>query len=183
MQPDAQPQQQIMEGQPMSQPIGQQQVMAGQNMTMGNQQIMMIRQKSGGPKIFGVLGILLGGFGIIAGAMNFGTDLEGVGSTATAIFYLTSVLSLVSAGVFAYAGVLLFQYKKTGVWFGLGAVGVTVLSGLIQVFYITAEIEEVLGEEAAGFMATLGLVVVGVQAVCCTGIVALPMMFNGQDLE
>ena len=183
MQPDAQPQQQVMEGQPRSQPIGQQQVMAGQNMTMGNQQIMMIRQKSGGPKIFGILGILLGGFGIIAGAMNFGTDLEGVGSTATAIFYLTSVLSLVSAGVFAYAGVLLFQYKKTGVWFGLGAVGVTVLSGLIQVFYITAEIEEVLGEDAAGIMATLGLVVVGVQAVCCTGIVALPMMFNGQDLE
>lgn len=76
MQPDAQPQQQVIEGQPMSQPIGQQQVMAGQNMTMGNQQIMMIRQRSGGPKIFGVLGILLGGLGVIASAMNLGTDLD-----------------------------------------------------------------------------------------------------------
>ena len=183
MQPDAQPQQQVIEGQPMSQPIGQQQVMAGQNMTMGNQQIMMIRQRSGGPKIFGVLVILLGGLAVIASAMNLGTDLDGLGGTATAVYYLTTLLSLVSAGVFAYAGVLLFQYKKNGVWFGLGAVGVTVLSGLIQVFFITVEIEEVLGEDAAGIMATLGLIVVGVQAICCTGIVALPMMFNSQDLE
>ena len=115
--------------------------------------------------------------------MNFGTDLEGLGGGIKTMFYVTTLMSLASAGLFAWAGVLLFQYKKSGVWYGFGAVGITVLSGLIQTFVIAAEFEDVLGEDAGGVMATLGLVMVGIQAVCCSMVVALPLLMNGADLE
>ena len=32
-------------------------------------------------------------------------------------------------------------------------------------------------------MATLGLIMVGIQAVCCSLIVALPLLMNGADLD
>jgi len=147
------------------------------------QQVIIVQNKSGGPKVFGILAVILGGLGILGSLMNFGTDLEGFGGGIKTMFYVTTLMSLASAGLFAWAGVLLFQYKKSGVWYGFGAVGITVLSGLIQTFVIAAEFEDVLGEDAGGFMASLGLIMVGIQAVCCSMVVALPLLMNGADLE
>jgi hypothetical protein len=147
------------------------------------QQVIIVQNKSGGPKVFGIVAIILGGLGILGSLMNFGTDLEGLGGGIKTMFYVTTLMSLASAGLFAWAGVLLFQYKKSGVWYGFGAVGITVLSGLIQTFVIAAEFEDARGEDAGGILATLGLVMVGIQAVCCSMVVALPLLMNGADLE
>jgi len=147
------------------------------------QQVIIVQNKSGGPKVFGIVAIILGGLGVLGSMMNMTTDLEGLGGSIKAMYYVTTLMGLASAGLFAYAGVLLMQYKKAGVWWGFGAVGITVLSGLIQTFFIASEFEDALGEDAGGFMATLGLIMVGIQAVCCSMVVALPLLMNGADLE
>ena len=147
------------------------------------QQVIIVQNKSGGPKVFGIIAILIGGLGVIMSLMNFGTDLDGLSGGVKGMFYFVTFMNLASAGVFAYAGVLLMQYQRKGVWFGFGAIGITVLSGLIQTFVIAGEFEDALGEDAGGFMATLGLIMVGIQAICCSLIVSLPLLMNGADLE
>ena len=147
------------------------------------QQVIIVQNKSGGPKVFGIIAIILGGLGVIFNLMNFGTDLDGLSGGIKGMYYFTTFMNLASAGVFAYAGVLLIQYQKKGVWFGFGAIGITLLSGLISTFVIAKEFEDALGEDAGGFMATLGLIMVGIQAICCSAIVSLPLLMNGADLE
>ena len=65
---------------------------------------------------------------------------------------------------------------------GFGAVGVQVLSTIVISLVIAAalsELDEGLGEAMAAF----GLIGAGVQAVCCSAIVALPLLMNGADLD
>ena len=147
------------------------------------QQVIIVQNKSGGPKVFGIVAIILGGLGVLGSMLNMTTDLEGLDGSVKAIYYVTTLMGLASSGLFAWAGVLLMQYKRAGVWWGFGAVGIIVLSGLIEPFFVASAFEDALGEDAGGFMATLGLVMVGIQAVCCSMIVALPLLMNGADLE
>ena len=149
--------------------------MMGQAAPMG-QQVIIVKEKSGGPKVFGILAIILGALGVIGGLMAIG-DWDGT------LWMITGAMDIVSAGLFAYAGVLLVQYKKQGVWIGLGAVGVTVTSSLIFTLVVAGETADALGDEAGGFIAGLGMIFIGIKAICCTGVVALPLMMNGADLD
>ncbi|MBT7987830.1 MAG: hypothetical protein HN689_06270 [Euryarchaeota archaeon] len=146
------------------------------------QQVIIVQNKSGGPKVFGIVAIIFGGLGVIFGLLNFGTDLGELGGGYVALFYVLTAMGIASSGIFAYAGVLLWQYKKSGVWWGFGSIGIAVLSGLIQTFVVASalsDLDETLGEAAAGF----GLILVGIQAVCCSMVVALPLLMNGADLD
>ena len=147
------------------------------------QQVIIVQNKSGGPKVFGIVAILLGGLGVIFGLMSFGTDPEGFGGTATAMVYVTALMNVASSGLFLYAGLLLIKYQRKGVWFGFGAVGIAVLSTVINVLVVAAETEKVFGEDAAGFVAGFGMIWAGIQAICCSMIIALPLLMNGADLE
>lgn len=147
------------------------------------QQVIIVQNKSGGPKVFGIIAIILGLLGILGGFMTFGTDTEGFGGTAKTMVYVTGAMNVASSGLFLYAGVLLMGYQKKGVWFGFGAVGVAVLSTVINVLVVAAETEKVFGEDAGGFVAGFGMIFAGIQAVCCSLIIALPLLMNGADLE
>lgn len=147
------------------------------------QQVIIVQNKSGGPKVFGIIAIILGLLGILGGFMTFGTDTEGFGGTAKAMVYLTGAMDVASSGLFLYAGVLLMGYQKKGVWFGFGAVGIAVLSTVINVLVVAAETEKVFGEDAGGFVAGFGMIFAGIQAVCCSLIIALPLLMNGADLD
>ena len=147
----------------------------GQVAPMG-QQVIVVREKSGGPKVFGILAILLGGLSILMEALAIG-EWEG------GLWMATGALDIISSGLFIYAGVLLFQYQKKGVWMGFGAIGVSVLSGLLFWLVVAAEASDELGDDAGGFFASLGIALVGIQAICCSIIVALPLMMNGADLD
>ena len=151
--------------------------MMGQAAPMG-QQVIIVKEKSGGPKVFGILAIILGALGVLGGLMAIG-DWDG------ALWMVTGALDIVSAGLFAYAGVLLVKYQKKGIWMGFGAVGISVLSGLIFTFVVAASVTDGsdAGDAAGGFLAGLGLILVGIKAICCSGIVALPLMMNGADLD
>ena len=171
MQPqDAQPQQQIM---------GQ----VAPAAAMG-QQVIIMQNRSGGPKVFGILAMLLGALGLIAGLMAFGTDTEGLGGTITLVVYINALMSVASSGLFIYAGLLLMKYQRKGVWMGFGAVGIAVLSTVINTLIVAKAIADLEGGgEVGGILATLGLAYAGVQAVCCSMIIALPLIMNGADLE
>ena len=147
------------------------------------QQVIIVQNKSGGPKVFGIVAILLGGLGLISGFMSFGTDTEGFGGTAKIMVYLTALMNVGSSGLFAYAGVLLMKYQRKGVWVGFGAVGIAVLSTVINVLVVAKEIQEVFGDDAGGFVAGFGMIFAGIQAICCSMIIVLPLLMNGADLE
>ena len=159
---------QPQEGMPMQ--AGGQQVMGG------GQQVIVIQNKSGGPKVFGIIAIILGVLGV-------GQGIMGIGAWDGVLWMVLGVLGIISSGVFGYAGVLLFQYQRSGVWWGFGAIGINVLSGLILTLTVAKEAGDALGDDAGGFFASLGLALVGIQAVCCSLIVALPLLMNGADLD
>ena len=140
------------------------------------QQVIIVQNKSGGPKVFGILAILLGGLGLITGVMEIGNWDGG-------LWIFTGLMGLAASGLFAWAGVLLMQYQRKGVWVGFGSVGVQVVSGLVFTLVVASEASEALGDDAGGFFASLGLAIVGIQAVCCSAVVALPLLMNGADLE
>ena len=147
------------------------------------QQVIIVQNKSGGPKVFGIVAILLGGLGVIFGLMSFGDDTEYLSGTGVAVFYLTGLMSVASSGLFVWAGVLLMQYQRKGVWVGFGSVGVSVTASLISTLYIAKEFQDAFGDDAGGFVASLGLIFTGIQAICCSMVIALPLLMNGADLE
>jgi len=154
----------------------------GVPMQAGGQQVIIVHNRSGGPKVFGIVAIILGVIGAVMGLMNFGSGAEYVEGSLVAVIYVTGVLGVVSSGMFVYAGVLLFQYQKSGVWWGFGSLGITLLSDLIYVLWVTAEIAA-FDEEAGGIIASIGLIFVAAKVICCSIVLALPLMMNGQDLE
>ena len=154
----------------------------GMPMQAGGQQVIIVHNRSGGPKVFGIVAIILGVIGAIMGLLNFGAGADLVEGSLVAVIYVTGVLGIISSGLFAYAGVLLFQYQKSGVWWGFGSLGIALVSDLIGILWITAELSEI-DSDAGGIMATLGLIYVAAKVVCCSIILALPLMMNGQDLE
>ena len=57
------------------------------------QQVIIVQNKSGGPKVFGIIAIILGLLGVLGGFMTLGTETEGFDGTAKAMVYVT--LSLI----------------------------------------------------------------------------------------
>lgn len=155
--------------------------------------IVYANQKSGGPRVFGALAMLLGGIGVIMALLDLtsaGENIEIFSADETSYsfwFYVSPILGVASAGLFAYAGFLLWNYKKKGVWMGFGAVGINVVDGVlgsIILGMITDEVGEAAGVEGlGGLLAGAGLVFTAIGAVCCGLIVALPLLMNGNDLD
>ena len=140
------------------------------------QQVIVVHNRSGGPKVFGIIAIILGGLGIIGQVTTIG-DWDGM------LWVFTGLMGIASSGLFIWAGVLLMQYKRMGVWVGFGSVGVNVVSGLVFTLVVAKAAADGLGDDAGGFFASLGLAMVGIQAICCSAVVALPLLMNGADLE
>jgi len=155
--------------------------------------IVYANQKSGGPRVFGALAMLLGGIWVIMsilGLLDAGNQIEFYSADETSYsfwFYVSPLMSIAAGSVISYAGFLLWNYKKRGVWIGFGAVGIYVLQGILQSVIIGMVVEEV-GETAGldglgGLVAGAGIVFTAIGAVCCLLIVALPLLMNGNDLE
>ena len=151
--------------------------------------IVYANQKSGGPRVFGALAMLLGGIGAIMALLDLasaGENIELWGADETSYsfwFYVSPLLAAASSALFAYAGFLLWNYKKKGVWMGFGAVAVNAVDGVIGSILLGMNGEETGLEGAGGFLASLGLAATAISAVCCGLIVALPLLMNGNDLD
>ena len=137
------------------------------------QQVIIVQNKSGGPKVFGILAIICGLLGAF-GNLQLILAVEG-----EMIAVLIFGLGLVSWLVFCWAGVLLFQYQRKGVWVGFISVAIGALSTALPFIIL----EAALGGDGGGFFAAFGAALGGIQAVCCSAVVALPLLMNGADLE
>ena len=84
--------------------------MMGQVAPAMGQQVIIVQNKSGGPKVFGIVAVIFGLLGILSSVQMI-MAVEGE-LLAVLIFGLGAV----SWGVFCWAGILLFQYQKKGVW-------------------------------------------------------------------
>ena len=114
------------------------------------QQVIIVQNKSGGPKVFGIIAIILGGIGVVLNGLNLTADLGDLGGGYVAFYYILTLAAVASNGMFAYAGILLLQYRKSGVWWGFGAVGIQVLSTVIISLVIASalsELDEGLGKK------------------------------------
>ena len=156
--------------------------MMGQVAPAMGQQVIIVQNKSGGPKVFGIIAIVLGGIGVVLNGLNFTADLGDLGGGLVSLYYLLTLLAVVSNGMFVYAGVLLFQYRKSGVWWGFGAVGMQVLSTLVVSLVIASALSD-LDPDLGEAMAAFGLIGAAIQGICCSAIVALPLLMNGADLD
>lgn len=151
--------------------------------------IVYANQKSGGPRVFGALAMLLGALGVVAALFELigaGDNIAMWGADETAYsfwFYVSPLLGIASSGLFVYAGFLLWNYKKKGVWMGFGAVGINVVDGVLASILLGMIGAETGLDGAGGFLASLGLAATAISAVCCGLIVALPLLMNGNDLD
>ena len=74
--------------------------------------------------------MLLGALGVVMALIELigaGDNIAMWGADETAYsfwFYVSPLLGIASSGLFVYAGFLLWNYKKKGVWMGFGAVGI-----------------------------------------------------------
>ncbi|MBR79505.1 MAG: hypothetical protein CMA88_01790 [Euryarchaeota archaeon] len=159
----------------------------------GSTTIVYANQKTAGPKIYGALAIMLGSLGALMqffGFLDAGNQAELWGASDNPLrfwLFIFPIIGFASSVVFVYAGTLLFNYKRRGVWVGFGAVGVNALGTAIHSFVIGKIIDEsaegTVVEGVGGLFAGAGIFVAAVSAVCCGLIVALPLLINGNDLE
>ena len=137
------------------------------------QQVIIVQNKSGGPKVFGIVAVIFGLLGILSSVQMI-MAVEGE-LLAVLIFGLGAV----SWAVFCWAGILLFQYQKKGVWVGFIAVAIGALSTALPWILLEAALDG----DGGGIFAGLGAILGGLQAVCCGMVVALPLLMNGADLD
>ena len=135
--------------------------------------IVYANQKSGGPRVFGAIAVVFGLLGIVGNVQVMLTVSE---EPLALVFF---ALGAIANGLFIWAGVLLWQYKKKGVWVGFGSVAVSSVTWALPFILLEAAFEG----EAGGFIASIGIVVAGINAVCCGLVVALPLLMNGNDLD
>ena len=153
--------------------------------------IVYANQKSGGPRVFGALAMLFGGLGVIGSLFEIGSAGDTIRmfsadeTSYSFWFYVDPILGIASAALFAYAGFLLWNYKKKGVWMGFGSVAVWTVNGVIDSIILGQLADEVSSEwgEVGGFLAELGIIATAIGAVCCVLIVSLPLLMNGNDLD
>ena len=135
--------------------------------------IVYANQKSGGPRVFGAIAVVFGVLGIVGNVQIMLT----VSEEPLALLFFG--LGAIANGLFIWAGVLLWQYKKKGVWVGFGSVAVSSLTWALPFILL----EGALGGEGGGFIASIGIFIAGINAVCCGLVVALPLLMNGNDLD
>ena len=133
--------------------------------------------------LLGASGVVVALFELIGAGDNIA--MWGADETAYSFwFYVSPLLGIASSGLFVYAGFLLWNYKKKGVWMGFGAVGINVVDGVLASIIVGLDRRRLaMLDGAGGFLASLGLAATAISAVCCGLIVALPLLMNGNDLD
>ena len=136
--------------------------------------------------------MLFGGIGVIGSLFEIGRAGDTIRmfsadeTSYSFWFYVDPIFGIASAALFAYAGFLLWNYKKKGVWMGLGAVGINTVNGVLGsviIGMITEEVGEGRPRWLRGIVASGGILLTVLGAVCCGLIVLLPLFMNGNDLD
>ena len=149
------------------------------------QQVIIVQNKSGGPKVFGIIAIILGLLGVLGGFMTFTEqklkDLGG-GCKGNGICYRCNECCLFWTIPLRWCSINGISKERCLVWIRRSRC-CSIEHSVINVLVVAAETEKVFGEDAGGYVAGFGMVYAGIQAVCCSLIIALPLLMNGADLD
>ena len=92
-------------------------------------------------------------------------------------------MGIASSGLFVYAGFLLWNYKKKGVWMGFGAVGINVVDGVLASILLGMIGGNGDSTEPRRFLGKPRTCGHRYQCSMLRTIVALPLLMNGNDLD
>ena len=150
------------------------------------------RSKSSGPKIFGVIAIIIAIFGTLYNfyfLLSIESTLDNyekvgidVSSYMSIWTYITPFIGIISSIIYGYAGLQLYNYQKKSIFIALATVGISLASGIIGSVIMADSLTQG-NDELGGIFAGVGIVTTIVWNSCCGFAILMPLLINGEDLE
>lgn len=154
------------------------------------QNVIIIQEPSGGPKVVGILVILWGVFTILGEVIGISDTLEFGG-----YFIAMSIVNVGLSAGFIAGGIMMTNYQKRGVHLSLVMVAISAVIGIAAIMMMPdiiddlAEEEEFTAEERedveaySGAIMGLGAIFVVICNGICGLIIAIPLMISNNGLD
>lgn len=154
------------------------------------QNVIIIQEPSGGPKVVGILVILWGVFSILGEVIGISDTLEFGG-----YFIAMSIVNVGLSAGFIAGGIMMTNYQKRGVHLSLVMVAISAVIGIAAIMMMPdiiddlAEEEEFTAEERedveaySGAIMGLGAIFVVICNGICGLIIAIPLMISNNGLD
>ena len=152
--------------------------------------VIIIQEPSGAPKVVGILIIIYGVFSILGEVISIGDTLDFGG------FFIA--MSLVNVGLsagFIAGGIMMTNYQKRGVHLSLIMVAISAIVGIVAIMMMPGIIDDLVEEEDltaeerdgleqyTGTIMGLGAIFVVVCNGICGLIIAIPLMISDNGLD
>ena len=153
---------------------------------------MYMVERSSAPQVIGILVIIYGAFMVLAslfGLVNLGMeDPNGEALLPAWLVIGQTLTGVVISGATAYAGFLMFSYKKQGIWIAFGAIGAGWATNSIWNYLSTDYVLNASPDSSE--LGGLSEIMAGGSAICglfcaaiCGLIVAIPLFMANSGME
>jgi len=154
---------------------------------------MMYVEKSQIPQVLGIFVMIYAGFGLLGATSAIGglAFPELSGGVPTWIIIGQALSGVILSAATAYAGFLIYSYKKKGIWISLIAIGCGWVLNTIWTLLSSDYVEQNIADANGGAdIAGVGDILAGGSAICgfiCAGIcgiiVLMPLFFANHGME
>ena len=154
------------------------------------QNVIIIQEPSGGPKVVGILVILWGVFSILGEVIGINDTLEFGG-----YFIAMSIVNVGLSAGFIAGGIMMTNYQKRGVQLSLVMVAISAVIGIAAIMMMPDIIDDLVEEEGltdeeredveaySGAIMGLGAIFVVICNGICGLIIAIPLMISNNGLD
>ena len=154
------------------------------------QNVIIIQEPSGGPKVVGILVILWGVFSILGEVIGISDTLEFGG-----YFIAMSIVNVGLSAGFIAGGIMITNYQKRGVHLSLVMVAISAVIGIVAIMMMPDIIDDLVEEEGltaeerdeveaySGAIMGLGAIFVVICNGICGLIIAIPLMISNNGLD
>ena len=154
------------------------------------QNVIIIQEPSGGPKVVGILVILWGVFSILGEVIGISDTLEFGG-----YFIAMSIVNVGLSAGFIAGGSMMTNYQKRGVHLSLVMVAISAVIGIATIMMMPDIIDDLVEEEGltdeeredveaySGAIMGLGAIFVVICNGICGLIIAIPLMISNNGLD
>ena len=154
------------------------------------QNVIIIQEPSGGPKVVGILVILWGVFSILGEVIGINDTLEFGG-----FFIAMSIVNVGLSAGFIAGGIMMTNYQKRGVHLSLVMVAISAVIGIAAIMMMPDIIDDLVEEEGltdeeredveaySGAIMGLGAIFVVICNGICGLIIAIPLMISNNGLD
>ena len=154
------------------------------------QNVIIIQEPSGGPKVVGILVILWGLFSILGEVIGINDTLEFGG-----YFIAMSIVNVGLSAGFIAGGIMMTNYQKRGVHLSLVMVAISAVIGIAAIMMMPDIIDDLVEEEGltdeeredveaySGAIMGLGAIFVVICNGICGLIIAIPLMISNNGLD